>query len=63
MTANRPGEVFDAELLLFFRATLARVVLVLIFNVATEGGLVDKTAFDGGAVDDGTNSASGRPLT
>ena len=63
ITANRPGEVFDVELLRFSRTTLARAVLVLVFNVATEGGLVDKTVFNGGAVDDGTKSASMRPLT
>ena len=63
ITANRPGEVFDVELLLFSRTTLARAVLVLVSNGATEGGLFDKTVFDGGAVDDGTNSASVRPLT
>ena len=64
--ANRSGEVFDLELLFVSRTTLARavLVLVLVFNVAREVGPVDKTALDGGAVDDdGTNSASVRPLT
>ena len=55
ITADR---LFDVELLLFSRTTLARAMLVLVFNVAIAGGLVDKTAFGGGAVDDGTDSAS-----
>ena len=53
--------LFDVELLLFSRTTPSRAMLVLVLNVAIGGGLVDKTAFDGGAVDDATDSASMRP--
>ncbi|KAL9137467.1 MAG: hypothetical protein Q9175_001318 [Cornicularia normoerica] len=58
ITAKRPGDGIEAELLLFPSITLSRAVLVLGFEEGAEESLDDTVVLDDGAVNVKTNTAS-----